>query len=415
MQDLIGESFDVFLSRYTKIFDSLIEEHNKGTKTEEIEQKFKKTVKNHIEIKAKIPQSLDIKGSIMMTISKFWMCLIVVKINKRGLKDFEKKDMFLDLMNEATMHSLNEYQELEYFYSKTCETLFKLDSEVIQIMNDNKKLKTKLTSATPHLTVVKHYLYLLIRPEVFKIQQMLPIGKKFLINKEIFDEIKEDEEEKEREEELNNTSKTKQKETPRTDNVKKSNKTFSADKITDKNNIKMLNKSSGQNSSFNSDAVNSGVKTEARKGRIYREEPKFSNKKIRQQKRSAEENKGKEVKIERKSELKKEDESIMDVIRRRRKEREREKEKQKLMKNRKNNKVNEMNDGGKEDKSDGGKKEVIKTEKENGEENKNENVKAPETSESLLKMEFKSNLKGSSSKNLTLESFLNDKLTQNGI
>jgi hypothetical protein len=120
-------------------------------------------MKFKVDFKNLIPSSKSFESENLLTLSKLWMILILLKINK-GKK--QQQD-FLTLVNSSLTRDLNEYEEYRQFYEDQCEQLFS-DEEAITLINKNPRKEEKLEKPLSHEEARNNYIYLLYRPEYFK-------------------------------------------------------------------------------------------------------------------------------------------------------------------------------------------------------------------------------------------------------
>ena len=168
-------NYEKNLKREKEILDSIFEKLLKNKDEENTLKKLEQLIKSKIDIKNLIPYSKSFEGENILTLSKFWMVLILIKITQ-GRKHQED---FLTLVNSSLTHDLNEYEEYRAFFDDQCEQLF-TDEEAIVRINKNPRMENKLEKPSKHEEVRSNYIYLLFRPEYFKkvkIQEMSKIKK----------------------------------------------------------------------------------------------------------------------------------------------------------------------------------------------------------------------------------------------
>jgi len=145
------------------LLNTIYEKLSKNNSDEKSLKKFEQLMKSKVDFKNLIPSSKSFEGENLLTLSKLWMILILLKINK-GKK--QQQD-FLTLVNSSLTRDLNEYEEYRQFYQDQCEQLFS-DEEAIALINKNPRKEKKLPRPISHEEARNNYIYLLYRPEYFK-------------------------------------------------------------------------------------------------------------------------------------------------------------------------------------------------------------------------------------------------------
>ena len=126
-------------------------------------KKFEQIMKSKIDFKNLLPCSKSFEGENLLTLSKLWMILILLKIKKGK----SQQEDFLNLVNSSLTHDLNEYEEYRQFFEDQCEQIF-TDEEAIGIINKNPRVEKKLIKPSEHEEIRNNYIYLLFRPDYFK-------------------------------------------------------------------------------------------------------------------------------------------------------------------------------------------------------------------------------------------------------
>ena len=156
-------NYDKDLKKDEEILDSIFEKLSKNKEEAKSLQKLEQLLKSKIDFKKLLPSSKSYEGENLLTLSKLWMILILIKIT-RGKKQQED---FLTLVNSSLTHDLNEYEEYRQFFEDQCEQLFS-DDEAINIINKNPRKEKQLEKPSAHEEIRSNYIYLLYRPEYFK-------------------------------------------------------------------------------------------------------------------------------------------------------------------------------------------------------------------------------------------------------
>ena len=173
-QNMNYSNYENDLKKELDILDTLFTKFSKNREDEKSLKKFEQLMKSKIDFKNLIPASKSFEGENLLTLSKLWMILILIKIT-RGKK--QQKD-FLTLVNSSLTRDLNEYEEYRQFYEDQCEQLFS-DDEAVNLINENPRKEKKLGKPSSHEETRNNYIYLLYRPEYFQ-----------KINKEQFSKMK---------------------------------------------------------------------------------------------------------------------------------------------------------------------------------------------------------------------------------
>ena len=156
-------NYEKDLKKELDLLDTLYRKLSKNREDEKSLKKFEQIMKSKVDFKNLIPSSKSFEGENLLTLSKLWMILILIKIN-RGKK--QQQD-FLTLVNSSLTRDLNEYEEYRQFYEDQCEQLFS-DDEAITLINKNPRKEKKLDKPSSHEDTRNNYIYLLYRPEYFK-------------------------------------------------------------------------------------------------------------------------------------------------------------------------------------------------------------------------------------------------------
>ena len=162
-QNMNYSNYENDLKKELDILDTLFSKFSKNREDEKSLKKFEQLMKSKIDFKNLIPASKSFEGENLLTLSKLWMILILLKIT-RGKK--QQKD-FLTLVNSSLTRDLNEYEEYRQFYEDQCEQLFS-DDEAVNLINENPRKEKKLNKPSSHEETRNNYIYLLYRPEYFK-------------------------------------------------------------------------------------------------------------------------------------------------------------------------------------------------------------------------------------------------------
>ena len=171
-QNINYSNYDKNLKKEEEILDSIFQNLTKNREEKKSLKKLEQLIKSKLDIKNLLPCSKSFEGANLLTLSKFWMILILIKITK-GKK---QQDDFLTLINSSLTHDLNEYEEYLQFFEEQCEQLFS-DEEAIDRINSNPQIKTKLEKPSEHEEIRSNYIYLLFRPNYFQKIQLEGISK----------------------------------------------------------------------------------------------------------------------------------------------------------------------------------------------------------------------------------------------
>lgn len=155
-------NFSKNLQKDDSQLDSIFRKLKKDREDKNTLKKFEQILKSKIDIKNLLPCSKSFQGENIMTLSKFWMILILLKITKGKIQ----QEDFLTLVNSSLTHDLNEYEEYRQFFEDQCEQMFS-DEEAITIINSNPRAEKKLTKPSEHEEIRDNYIYLLYRPDYF--------------------------------------------------------------------------------------------------------------------------------------------------------------------------------------------------------------------------------------------------------
>ena len=162
-QNMNYSNYEKDLKKELDLLDTIYKKLSKNKTDEKSLKKFDQLMKSKVDFKNLIPSSKSFEGENLLTLSKLWMILILLKINK-GKK--QQQD-FLTLVNSSLTRDLNEYEEYRQFYEDQCEQLFS-DEEAITLINKNPRKEKKLEKPSSHEEARNNYIYLLYRPEYFK-------------------------------------------------------------------------------------------------------------------------------------------------------------------------------------------------------------------------------------------------------
>ena len=157
------EDFEEYLIEEEKKLDVIYKELLKNNENKNTIKKFDHIVKSKIDYRGLLPCSKSYEGESLLTLSKTWMILILIKITKGK----SQKEEFLQLVNSSLTHELNEYNEYKKFYIEQCELIFS-DDEAFRQINLNPKMPTKLDNSITHEELKNYYIYLLYRPRYFQ-------------------------------------------------------------------------------------------------------------------------------------------------------------------------------------------------------------------------------------------------------
>ena len=155
--------YDEYLKKEEKNLDAIYNDLLKDNEDKSAIKKFDRIVKSNIDYNGILPCSKSYQGESLLTLSKTWMIIILLKINKGRAQ----QDQFLTLVNSSLTHELNEYEEYRNFFDDQCELLFS-EEEAIKGINLNPKLPKKLTRNISHEDLRNYYIYLLFKPQYFQ-------------------------------------------------------------------------------------------------------------------------------------------------------------------------------------------------------------------------------------------------------
>lgn len=151
------------LNEVEKKLDTIFEELLSNCNKDNSIKKFDHIVKSKLDYNGLLPISKSFEGERILSLSKTWMILILIKITK-GKK---QQNEFLYLVNSSLTHNLNDYNQYKNFYEDYCEILFS-DEEAISRINLNPKLKSKIDININHDQLKSYYIYLLFNPRYFQ-------------------------------------------------------------------------------------------------------------------------------------------------------------------------------------------------------------------------------------------------------
>ena len=95
--------FDEYLTEQEKNLNLIYKDLIKNNQDKNAIKKFDRIVKSKIDYKGLIPYSKSYEGESLLTLSKTWMILILIKITKGKAQ----QEQFLTLVNSSLTHSLN--------------------------------------------------------------------------------------------------------------------------------------------------------------------------------------------------------------------------------------------------------------------------------------------------------------------
>ena len=163
MKSNLYSNLDELLEEEKEKLNAIYEELLEDNEDKSAIKKFDRIVKSNIDYKGLLPCSKSFHGENLLTISKLWMILILLKITKGKSQQID----FLTLINSSLTHELNEYIDYKEFFNERCELLFS-DEEAINQINLNQKLKNKIDLSITHDELKDYYIYLLYRPYSFQ-------------------------------------------------------------------------------------------------------------------------------------------------------------------------------------------------------------------------------------------------------
>ena len=155
--------FDEYLIEEEKKLNLIYKELLKNNQDKDSIKKFDRIVKSKIDYRGLLPCTKSYEGEMLLTLSKTWMIIILIKITKGKTQ----QEQFLTLINSSLTHELNEYEEYKAFYEEQCEVLFS-DEEAINQINLNPQTPNKIDNSISHEELKDFYIYLLFRPKYFQ-------------------------------------------------------------------------------------------------------------------------------------------------------------------------------------------------------------------------------------------------------
>ena len=155
--------FDEYLLEQEKKLNLIYKDLVKNNQDKNAIKKFDRIVKANIDYKGLLPCSKSFEGESLLTLSKTWMILILLKITKGKAQ----QEQFITLVNSSLTHELNEYDEYKEFYEDQCEILFS-EEEAIKQINLHPKLPKKINNNIDHDELRGYYIYLLFKPKYFQ-------------------------------------------------------------------------------------------------------------------------------------------------------------------------------------------------------------------------------------------------------
>ena len=155
--------FDEYLIEEEKKLNLIYKELLKNNQDKDAIKKFDRIVKSKIDYRGLLPCTKSYEGETLLTLSKTWMIIILIKITKGKTQ----QEQFLTLINSSLTHELNEYEEYKAFYEEQCEILFS-DEEAINQINLNPQTPNKIDNSISHEELKDFYIYLLFRPKYFQ-------------------------------------------------------------------------------------------------------------------------------------------------------------------------------------------------------------------------------------------------------
>ena len=156
-------NLEEFLNDEEKQLNTIFEELINNNEDKSAIKKFDRIIKTILDCKGLLPCSKSFKGDYLLTFSKLWMILILLKITKGKTQQND----FLTLVNSSLTHDLDDYEEYREFFDEQCEILFS-DEDAINRINLNPKLSNKLDNNISHEELKNYYIYLLYRPNYFQ-------------------------------------------------------------------------------------------------------------------------------------------------------------------------------------------------------------------------------------------------------
>ena len=162
-KNFIYADLDDFLIEEEKKLNIIYKELLNNSKNKNSIKKFDKIIKSKLECRGLLPCSKSYEGESLLTLSKTWMILILIKISNGKTQ----QEDFLTLVNSSLTHELNEYNEYKEFYEEQCELLFS-DEEAIKLINLHPNILNKIDINISHEELKTYYIYLLYKPKYFQ-------------------------------------------------------------------------------------------------------------------------------------------------------------------------------------------------------------------------------------------------------
>ena len=156
-------NLDEILEEEEEKLKTIYEELLENNQDKSAIKKLDRILKSNVDYKGLLPCSKSFQGENLLTISKLWMILILLKITKGK----SQQNDFLTLINASLTHELNDYIDYKEFFNQQCELLFS-DEEAMNQINLNPKLKNKIDNSITHEELKDYYIYLLFRPYSFQ-------------------------------------------------------------------------------------------------------------------------------------------------------------------------------------------------------------------------------------------------------
>ena len=153
-QNFIYADLDDFLIEEEKKLNIIYKELLNNSKNKNSIKKFDKIIKSKLECRGLLPCSKSYEGESLLTLSKTWMILILIKISNGKAQ----QEDFLTLVNSSLTHELNEYNEYKEFYEEQCELLFS-DEEAIKLINLHPNILNKIDINISHEELKTYYIY----------------------------------------------------------------------------------------------------------------------------------------------------------------------------------------------------------------------------------------------------------------
>ena len=165
MKDKSGifEDLDEYINEEREKLNNIYEDLLENNQNKNAIKKFDRIVKSKLDYRGLLPCSKSYEGENLLTISKTWMILILLKITKGK----SQQNQFLTLVNSSLTHNLDEYEEYKEFFEDQCDILFS-EEEAIKLINLNPKVPEKLDIGIDQTELRNYYIYLLYRPHFFQ-------------------------------------------------------------------------------------------------------------------------------------------------------------------------------------------------------------------------------------------------------